>query len=281
MGTTEAELDANGRPGDDIDPEGRVKGYIKLGWTLVGAFFTIGFAAIILKRFGLISIPENPTAMDCARITAFAVAVLNIGAWMYFPLADLEIQRRWIRSSGSIFPGGTTEFFMILLTLVLLLITIVTSLISPMALAIAGIGVYLWNFFGYAYMRNEIKRVIRESHDLYSDQSEPGRTALMNGLAVVQNHFAVTEDAHPVRNHQQIRHCLIVFGFVLSAALAGIGIASSQPIFSILSYYWSACVFLASEVSIGIWRSRRDRKLRFIEEDWRRARRQANRPARD
>lgn len=257
-------------PGKHIDPRGQVRAYIKIGWSLIGAFFTIALAGVILERFGLIAIPEAPVSLDYARGVALLTTILNIGAWMYFPLADLEIQRRWIRSSGAIFPGGTTEFFMIFLALIFLLATIICSLVSPLALAIAGFAVYIWNFIGYAYISKELRRIIRESHNLYNNQDEPGRGVLLRGLTVVEHYFRVAENTPPIRNRQQIRHLLIALSFLVSCVLAVIGQIVCNSTLLVMSYYWSAISFLGGEVCIGIWRAKRDSQLRLIEEEWRR-----------
>jgi len=272
--------DIDNMPGEDIDPSSQVRKYIKLGWSLVGAFFTLGVLALILKRLGLLDISKHPTPLEVASLVAFIVAVLNIGAWMYFPLADLEVQRRWIRSLGAKFPDGTTEFFMVLLALVLLLATIVSAAISPLALAVAGVAVYSWNFAGYAYVRKALLHVIPESRELYADHPEPGRTALLTGLSIVQAYFCVAEGTHPIRNRQQMRHLMITAAFALSGCIAAVGVATDTSPLLIVSYYLSACTFLASEISIGFWRSQRDRELRAVEEEWRRARR-ARRPSND
>lgn len=257
-------------PGEDADPRDRVKDYIKIGWSLVGAFFTLGILGVVIAHFGLVVFPVKPTVMDYAKAYAFLFAVLNIGAWIYFPLLDLEIQRRWFRSLGATFSTGTTEFFMMLLQLLLLLATTISALIHPVALAIVGFGVYLWNFMGYAYIRRELLGVVPESRKIYSDKSEPNRSILLNGLSVVQDYFCVVEGSHPFRNRQQIRHLLLTFAFGLNICIATVGTINNTTILLVVSYYLSGSLFIVAELSIAIWRAQRDKKLKFYEDEWRR-----------
>ena len=259
------EHDNSGKvPGFDPAPEDSIEKRVQVVWSFVGAFLSLSLLGVFLKRYGLAVLPEHPHSLDYARAGAFLVTVLNIGAWYYFPLGDLAIQRRWIHTAGALLPSGTAEFFAILLASVLLLATIVTSLVSPLALAVAGLGVYVWNFVGFAYIRTQLVGIIGQSHELYDREQEPRRSALVEGLNIVEGYFCCGPLMAAIRNRQQVRHILLAFSFLISIALAVIGTVAKENVFQVLSYVWSIITFLSAEVSIAVWRSRRDNALRAV-----------------
>ncbi len=258
-------------PGIELDPDYKVKQHILIGWALVGAFFTLGAFGAILAIFDIIDIPDHLSAFDCARLTAFVVAIVNIGAWMYFPLLDLGIQRRWIRTAYKVLPSGTSEFLMIVFTTALLLGTILASLIHPLAFALCGVIVYTWNIVGYAYIKRQLQAIVEESRRLYEDEEEPGRTAMLSGLRLVEEFFCIAPYVRPVQNRQQLRLLVLTFASLVSVAIAGAGTVSGSEVLLVVSYYWSAGVFVVAEVWIAIWRCRRDKKLEVVKETWRRS----------
>jgi hypothetical protein len=86
--------------GNDPDPGGTVEKRIKIGWTLVGIFFTFSIFKYLMNAFGLTILPQNLTFLDYGKLTAFGVSILSILFWMWFPLQDLNVLRRWVRTGG-------------------------------------------------------------------------------------------------------------------------------------------------------------------------------------
>ena len=72
---------------------------------------------------------------------------------MWFPLDDISVLRRWVRTRGVVFPYHTYDFGMIMAAMTLLLALILAVVHSPQAFGMMGIFVYSWNVFGFDYIR--------------------------------------------------------------------------------------------------------------------------------
>jgi hypothetical protein len=205
-------------PGRDPNPKASVEKVIKLGWTLTGLVLSGSILGAVLKTAGYFQWPT--TSYQWLRTAAVAVAVVNIGIWMWFPLDDLAVLRHWVRSRKRRFPGQTAEFWSIMLAMVLLLVLIGGAIYSPVAFGVAGMAVYLWNIVGYVQIRRIVKAVAAETLEVYSAEPEPWRTPLLSALAVIAWYWNLDEQ-HRLGGWQQERHAVMFGGFLLVALLGG------------------------------------------------------------
>jgi hypothetical protein len=255
--------------GLDADPEAKVERHIKIGWGLVGLFVSLGICSFFLKRYGISFFPTDPSLMDWAKTFAVVVGFLNLLAWMWFPLEDFRILRHWIRTTKRLFPFHTSEFFSILLAMVLLLLLIVSAMRDALVFSLAGFGVYFWNLLGYDMIRRKLAKPFAEAEKLFGEQPAPRNEPLQRGIGIIRNYWCLHPNGHWLRNRQQIRHGLLALSFLIGIVFAVVGRLLHIHAFAILSYCLGVVTIFAAEVSIAVWRTHRDRALTEIEEELR------------
>jgi hypothetical protein len=267
---TDPVLDIDGARliGHDPDPGAQIERRIMVGWALVGIFFTLGTVALSVDQFRLTILPQDPIMLDWARFFAFFVSFLNVGVWMWFPLDDLRVLRRWVRTERRIFPANTSEFYAILLEMILLLLLIVGALVGPVWFGLAGTCVFLWNAFGFAWIRRHVAGALEEARVLYKEQ-EPARSQLcLQALEAIEKHWSCG-----VRrwwsDQQQVRHVTLVITFALVTGLAVWGEISGSAILKALAYSAGGMTLVVAEVWIALRRSSRDSSLLRVREELR------------
>lgn len=246
-------------PGHDPDRDERVNRLIRLGWSLVGVFFLAAVLRSIMLVLGIAMWETPRTSYEIARMAAFCIACLNIGIWMWFPLEDLDILRRWIRTRKSQFPAHTSEFFAVMLTTLLLLMLIVGALLGALVFGIAGAIVYGWNVLGYAYVKRNILRVLDDCAAFLSTSSHAEAKIRLRALDVIRWHWSL-EPRSLFRGWQQVRHFSLFLGFIVVAVIAW---RYSQT----LAYWVGFTVLAGGEVFLAIRRRLRDERLHPLEEE--------------
>jgi hypothetical protein len=269
MSKTKPAVDDDGIPllGKDPDPGAEVERRIKVGWALVGIFFTLGIFTYLVDKLGLDILPKDPTKVDYSRLFAFCVACLNILVWMWFPVDDLMVLRRWVRTKRIVFPAGPSELYAILLEMILLLSIIIGAIVSPFWFGLAGTGVFAWNTIGFSWIRRHVNRAVREARDVYSEQKPPRRQILLRAVDQIEMHWCCEKGWSSDR--QQIRHVTLTFAFSVVTALAVLGEVQRSDNLKVLAYLLGAMILIFAEVWIARWRSARDLALRQIREELR------------
>ncbi|MHB8409435.1 MAG: hypothetical protein ACYDHY_15305 [Acidiferrobacterales bacterium] len=92
------------------DPDGTVERQVKAAWALGGMAVLTGILAYFIHRIGLTFLPAHPGPLDYARAGAFAIACANVLFWVWFPLEDLRVLRKWVRTEKAFFSANTAEF---------------------------------------------------------------------------------------------------------------------------------------------------------------------------
>jgi hypothetical protein len=256
--------------GYDPDPDGAVEKRIKIGWALVGIFFTLGIFKFIMDSLGLPFLPQLSSLEDYGILIAFSMSLINILLWMWFPLEDLNVLRRWVRTGGKIFPCYTAEFFAILLAMILLLILIVSVFIGAIYFSLAGFLVYSWNLLGFAYIRKEVKKTVADAKEVYNKLDSPEKELFYSALEIVENYWCIRPDQPPIRNRQQVRHLSMMGGFFLTAVVALFELIWQEPFLVFLAYFLGTLTMIGGEIWIALWRTSRDRSLHNILEELRR-----------
>lgn len=269
MSKTEPAVDDDGIPllGRDPDPGAEVERRIKVGWALVGIFFTLGIFTYLVDKFGLDILPKDPAPVDYSRLFAFCVACLNILVWMWFPVDDLVVLRRWVRTKRIVFPAGPSELYAILLEMILLLLIIIGAVVSPFWFGLAGTGVFAWNTIGFSWIRRHVNRAVRESRNVYGEQEPPRREILLHALDQIEIHWCCERGWRSDR--QQIRHVTLTLAFAAVTVVAVLGEYRESATLEVLAYALGAVVLILAEVWIARWRSSRDFSLRQIREELR------------
>ena len=247
-------------PGKDIDPDGSIERHVKLMWCLVGTGFSSGLLLLVLKQFGWSIFPSNPQFfVDYLPTIAFSLSCLNILCWGWFPLEDLAILRRWVRTRKAMFPAHTSECFSMLLATGLLLLLTSTSLKGAIWFNLTGTGVYLWNFIGFSLIRKKVGEGISEARKVFAKGPSERTIILWKILDVVEEHWSSSPSKHWLLNRQQIRHASLTLLFLVAAVLAILGHtpSGSSPL-EHWSYGIGVFVIISAEVSIAIWRTTRD-----------------------
>lgn len=252
-------------PGKDPDPDAQVEKRVKVGWALVGIFFSAGLLSFILRRLGLSIIPDKPSTLDYVRVIAFAVACINIGIWMWFPLEDLGVLRKWARTKRKLFPRYTSESWAIILATVLLLGSILGALHSAAWFGLAGAGVYLWNTIGFAYVRKHVRIALDESRAVFREQPEPVCTHLFASLQIIERHWTCDKKTF-LGGWQQRRHFALFLSFSVVTCLGFIGESQNSTQLNLIAYLLGILTIIAAEVSIGFQRAIRDKQLTIIEQ---------------
>ncbi len=269
MSKAEPAVDDDGIPllGKDPDPGAEVERRIKVGWVLVGTFFTFGVFTYLVDKFGLDILPKDPTKVDYSRLFAFCVACLNILVWMWFPVDDLWVLRRWVRTRRIVFPAGPSELYAIMLQMILLLSIIVGAIISPFWFGLAGTCVFAWNMIGFSWIRRHVNRAVREAREVYSEQKPPRRQILLRALDQIEMHWCCERGW--LSDRQQIRHLTLTFAFAVVTVLGALGEVRRSDDLKVLAYSLGAVTLIFAEVWIARWRSARDFSLRQIREELR------------
>lgn len=269
MSKSDSAVDDDGIPllGRDPDPGAEVEKRIKVGWVLVGTFFTLGTFTYLVDKLGLDILPEEPTKVDYAKLVAFCFACLNILVWMWFPVDDLLILRRWVRTKRIVFPAGPSEFYAILLEMILLLAIIIGALSSPFWFGLAGTSVFAWNTVGFSWIRRHVNRAVREARGIYSEQEPPRRQILLRALDQIELHWCCERGW--VSDRQQIRHITLTLAFAAVTALAALGEVQRSETLKAVAYSLGTIVLISAEIWIAAWRSSRDHSLRQIREELR------------
>jgi hypothetical protein len=253
--------------GHDPDPGARIEKRVHIAWALVGVFFTLGVFGYILQHFGLVILPPAPrSALDWARLVAFAIASLNLGVWMWFPLDDLSVLRRWLRTSRTIFPMNVAEFYAIVLSTILLLLLLVGALRSAVWFGVAGSGVYTWNLLGFAYIRRHVREAIKDARVLFDRQTAAKKDLLLRAVATIERHWSA-DSKGILSGKQQMRHALLAVAFGCVAGLAVF--ARGDKLLLAAAYFTGTLVVVVAEVSITIWRSGRDQELLTVQQELR------------
>jgi len=246
-------------PGRDPNPRAAIENMIKLGWTLTGLVLSGSIFGAVLKAAGYFEWPATPH--QWLRAAGVAVAVVNIGIWMWFPLDDLAVLRHWVRSRKRRFPGQTAEFWSIMLAMILLLALIAGAIYGPVAFGIAGMAVYLWNIIGYTQIRRIVTAVAAETLELYSAQPQPWRAPLLSALTEITWYWNLNEQRW-LGGWQQERHVVMFGGFLLVALLGSTGSDRAAE----AAYGLGITTIVCGEVVLAILRVRRDRALHAYEE---------------
>jgi hypothetical protein len=254
-------------PGRDPDPAGQVEKRIKVGWSLVGMFFTLGIFAFLLQRCGMAIIPESPTRHDYSRIFAFVVAVLNVGAWVWFPVEDLSILRQWVRTRRKVFPASAAEFYSILLTMCLLILLMVVSLRSAVWYGIVAVALYTWDALGFKYIQRHVAEAVDDARAVIASTPSEEKALRSAALDVIDCHWALSSGPH--REPRRLRSLALVTAFLLLTFCAAVGARYGIEGLMDATFTLGATAIVAGEVWISYWRTVRDRRLAAIREELR------------
>ena len=229
-------------------------------------FFSAGMISFTLSRLGITILPENPSSLDYVRGSAFVIACVNVGTWMWFPLEDLRVLRKWVHTKRKLFPRHTSETWAIILATILLLASVLGALSGAVWFGVAGAVAYLWNFIGFAYVRKHVAIAAKESRLVFEEQKEPTRTLFLQALDVVEQHWTCN---YPrlFGGWQQRRHFSLFVAFTIAAILGWSGTIVESSFLKILSYSIGILTVIAAEVSIAIYRDRRDKRLAALEQE--------------
>lgn len=257
-------------PGGDPGTGDEVERYIKAAWGLGGMTVSAGVLTYALHLAGFVFLPPNPGLSDYARAVAFSIACINVLCWVWFPLEDLRVLRKWVRTKKATFSAHTSEFLSMMLTTALLVFLVVSSTISALAFGIAGTVIYVVNLIGFAAIRRQVSKAVNEAK--INDSKETSvdkRNFLLKALGIIEKHWSCSPRAGTLRDAQQIRHSLLAFAFFVVALFGFAGHATAKAEFELYAYILGALTILAAEVSIAKWRMSRDRSLHEIFEELR------------
>ena len=257
-------------PGDSPDPDNDVERGIKAAWALGGMAMSAGVVTYALKGTGFTLLPVAPQLLDYARAFAFLIACTNILCWIWFPLEDLRVLRTWIRVKKTAFSAHTSEFLLMMSAALLLILLIISATINALAFGAVGTAIYIVNLLGFATIRQQVSRAVSEARVNY--EREPlleKRKYLLSALDAVEAHWSVSAEDGNLRNRQQIRHALLSATFLVVALLGFVARVTSSALVETVAYALGALTIIAAEVSIAVWRTRRDRSLHGIFEELR------------
>ncbi len=257
-------------PGDSPDPDNDVESKMKVAWALGASALSAGILTYSMNKIGIPFLPVTHDILSYSRFAAFIFACINILCWAWFPLEDLRVLRKWVRTKKAFFSAQTAEFIGMVLATILLVSLAVSTTINALTFGLVGAGVYLWDILGFAMIRGQISKAIIEAKARYrKEPSEDKKALLINGIDVVERHWACSEMHTAIANHQQIRRILLLFGFLAVAMLGFLSLTTTNSKLEIFAYLLGSIVIIGAEVSHAIWRSRRDKELHQIFEELR------------
>ena len=220
----------------------------------------------MLHHLGLSIIPDKPSTLDYVRLIAFAVACINIGIWMWFPLEDLRgssqmganekngVPKTYVGVLGC-HPDDSPSFGSIL-----------GALHSAAWFGLAGAGVYLWNTIGFAYVRKHVRIALAESRAVFGAQPEQVRTQLFDSLQLIERHWTCDKKTF-LGGWQQRRHFALFLSFSVVTCLGFIGQSQKGTQLNLIAYLLGILTIIAAEISIGFKRVIRDKQLMIIEQN--------------
>lgn len=245
-------------PGSDPDEESGIVSKIKAGWALLGILLTAG-----LFKFGANTLPEDPTLTDYGPFAALMAAAVLTLLWVFFPMDDLQVLRRWVHTHTKRFPTGSTEAYLIFFAALLLAALILTAT-KPVWYGIAGMSVFIYNFLGFVYIRSTVRNLVQDSRKVYDQLPENMRYVAIQALDIICWHWCCEPNRHWLLNVYQIRHCLLILCFGAGTVLALV--ASNNRIIVFSSYVTYVTGLLLGEIWMFIWRHLRDRRLARLAE---------------